>query len=86
MSNRPTKEDYERAIARAEAVFAKNKSRMWVLKMVREYIAAADPEPTPAEKFSIWLSEGPRLAKEAGLYVGIKVSAASDSQPSKATS
>jgi hypothetical protein len=29
---------------------------------------------TPAERFSAWLNDGPRLAKEAGLYVGIKVS------------
>lgn len=29
---------YERAIKRAEATFRKNKSRMWVLKILREYI------------------------------------------------
>ncbi len=39
MADRPNIEDYERAIARAEAVFAKNKRRMWVLKILREYIA-----------------------------------------------
>ena len=30
---------------------------------------------TPQELFAKWLEEGPRLAKEAGCYVGIKVTA-----------
>lgn len=32
-------EAYERAISRAEAVFANNKSRMRVLRILREYLA-----------------------------------------------
>ena len=31
-------EAYERAIVRAEKTFRKNKSRMWVLKILREYL------------------------------------------------
>lgn len=31
-------EAYERAIARAEKTFRRNKSRMWVLKILREYL------------------------------------------------
>lgn len=34
----PTAEQYENAIQRAEKVFKKNKSRMWVLKILRDYI------------------------------------------------
>lgn len=30
---------------------------------------------SPAERFARWLEDGPKLAKAAGCYVGIKVSA-----------
>ncbi|QCW21953.1 hypothetical protein JessAGP_023 [Caulobacter phage Jess A] len=37
-----TAEIYERAIQRAEQTFRRNKSRMWVLKILREYIAQGE--------------------------------------------
>lgn len=36
-----TAQQYEDAIRHCERVFAKNKSRMWVLKILREQIARA---------------------------------------------
>jgi hypothetical protein len=49
---KPTADDYEAALQRAEKHFRHNKSRMWVLKILREYIAAevgkgADEPPPP---------------------------------------
>lgn len=44
---------------------------------IAEYLAGikwANPG-TPSERFAAWLNAGPRLAKEVGLYVGIKVEA-----------
>ncbi len=35
--------------------------------------AADATAPSPAEQFAKWLEDGPRLAKAAGCYVGIKV-------------
>ncbi len=36
---------------------------------------------TASEKFAAWINAGPKLASNAGLYVGIKVEAAKSSQP-----
>ncbi len=36
-------------------------------------LRAALSVSTPADLFAAWLSEGPRLAKDAGCYVGIRV-------------
>jgi len=34
---------------------------------------SSSPRLTPAERFACWLENGPKLAKAAGVYVGIKV-------------
>lgn len=45
-----------------------------------EPIGTVDPAATAPQLFARWLEEGPKLAKAAGLYVGIKVMPASNAE------
>lgn len=56
-----------------------------LLPVLQHFAATGDvdgnPETSPADAFSAWLNEGPKLAKAAGCHVGIKVTEATGAQP-----
>lgn len=48
----------------------------WHMKAIHEDEWPDEDGKTAAERFADWLNQGPKLAKAAGLYVGIKVTPA----------
>lgn len=67
------RDELEAEALRAAAVAVAEISPMRNVDQARAAITAYQAALPPAQAFSAWLNAGPRLAKAAGVYVGITV-------------